>query len=379
MRAKAIGIICEFNPLHNGHIYFIDAIKEKYPDHVIILVLNGYFLQRGEISIISKEDKTKLALKYGIDIVLEHPAYYGTQSADTFADSAIRILNEFKIEKLIFGSESNDVNLIKKVAQIQLYDDNFPVKLKEAMKEGISYPAAIAKALEMDNFSFSPNDVLGVAYTKAIIANNFDIEIETLQRTNDFHDLKLENKIVSASNIREKIKNGLDISKYVPEGVKECIITPNNDTLYAILKMKIIVEKDTGPYLDVTEGIQNRLYTHSFASSNYETFIEKVKNKRITYTRINRMCLHIVLGITKADAKKEQPRYMRILGFNKKGRLYIRHNKKYFRMAHFSNKLYVQYKTEIKASALFEFMTGKSVYQFEKSEKPILYDETTEQ
>ncbi len=379
MRAKGIGIICEFNPLHNGHIHFINEVKSRYPDHVIILILNGYFLQRGEISIMTKEDKTRLALKYGIDIVVEHPAYYATQSADTFADSAMRILNQFEIEKLIFGSESDDIELIKKVASIQIDNPEFDLKLKEAMREGISYPAAIARALEMDNFSFSPNDVLGVAYTKSILRHKFNIEIETIKRTNDFHDNILDSDIVSASNIRERIKNGEDISKYVPEGVKECILDYDYTPLYAVLKMKILEERHTGHYLDVTEGIHNRLYCHSYTSHNYFDFIEKVKNKRITYTRLNRMCLHIILGMTKKDAKQEHLRYFRILGFNKKGRHYIRLTKRRFRMTHFPVKSYIQYNIEYRSSVLFELMTGKNVYKFEKSEKPILYDETKEQ
>ena len=104
---EIIGIICEYNPFHNGHSYHIKKIKERYPDSLIILVLNGYFLERGETSILSKEDKVKIVLDNSIDIILELPFIFGTQSADTFASISLKILNNFQVSKLIFGSESN--------------------------------------------------------------------------------------------------------------------------------------------------------------------------------------------------------------------------------------------------------------------------------
>ena len=106
---RKIGIIAEYNPFHNGHIYHIQKIKELYPDSLLILVLNGYFLERGEISVLSKENKTKLALKNDIDIVLELPVIYGTQSSDTFAEASINILQNFQIEEIVFGSESTNI------------------------------------------------------------------------------------------------------------------------------------------------------------------------------------------------------------------------------------------------------------------------------
>ena len=117
-----IGIIAEFNPFHNGHVYFIKRIKELYPNSILILCLNGYFLERGEISIESKEEKTRLALKYGVDIVVELPCLYGTNSADIFGNTSLKILNELHINKLVFGSESNDIErLVNKRVQLELY------------------------------------------------------------------------------------------------------------------------------------------------------------------------------------------------------------------------------------------------------------------
>ena len=120
MQMKIVGLIAEYNPFHNGHIYHIEQIKKLYPNSLLILVLNGYFLERGEISVLDKETKTKLALKYGVDIVLELPVIYGTQSADYFAKGCLEILNKFAVDTLVFGSETNDVNFLTKIAKENL-------------------------------------------------------------------------------------------------------------------------------------------------------------------------------------------------------------------------------------------------------------------
>ena len=226
---EVIGIICEYNPFHNGHLYHIKKIKEMYSDSLIILVLNGYFLERGEISILSKEAKTKIALAHGVDIILELPVIYGTQSADTFASISLKILNNFHVNKIIFGSESNEIEKIKEIASKQL-DEEYNKLVKEYLDNGLNYPTALAKALNID-FEFLPNDLLGISYTKAIIQNNYNIEPITIKRTSAYHDTSSNDHIVSASNIREKIKNNEDISKYIPINIKDFI----NNTNYEII------------------------------------------------------------------------------------------------------------------------------------------------
>ena len=206
----SIGIIVEYNPFHNGHLYQIEKVKEMYPDSKIIIILNGYFLERGLISLETKEEKTRLALKYGVDLVIELPFVFGSNSADTFASASLYLLNELKVKKLIFGSESNDINLLKTVASRQL-EEGFDEKLKSFLDQGLNYPTALNKAIgiELDN----PNDLLGVSYIKTILQNNYSIEPISIKRTNSYHDNNLNDKIVSASNIREKLNNNEDISK----------------------------------------------------------------------------------------------------------------------------------------------------------------------
>ena len=165
---KIIGLICEYNPFHNGHIYQINKIKELYPDSLIIAIVGTNFTLRGDISIINKWNKTKVALSNNIDIVLELPTLYATQSADIFAYGALSILNKFKIDTLIFGSETNDIELLKKLANQEINNEKYNELVKEYINTGINYPTAMSKALyDITNIKIDkPNDLLGLSYIK---------------------------------------------------------------------------------------------------------------------------------------------------------------------------------------------------------------------
>ena len=235
---EIIGLIAEYNPLHNGHLYHINKIKEKYPNSLLVLVLNGYFLQRGEVSIISKYDKTLLALEYGVDIVISLPTLYGVQSADTFANTSIKLLNYLKVNNIIFGSETNDIDKLTLIANksLELDESN---DLKETLKSGINYPTALSKVIN-ESFTYNSNDLLGICYIKSIIKNNYNIKAETIQRTNNYLDTASCEDIVSASNIRQKIKDNIDISKHLPTLSKEKICTYDETLLFNLIKITIL-------------------------------------------------------------------------------------------------------------------------------------------
>ncbi len=367
---ETIGIICEYNPFHNGHLYHINKIKELYPDSLIILVLNGYFLERGEISILSKEAKTKIALANNIDIVLELPVIFGTQSADTFAKYSLKILNNFNVNKIIFGSESNNIDLIKEIANKQLNKD-FDEKIKIYLDKGINYPTALAKSLNI-NFDFTPNDLLGISYVKAIIKNNYNIEPICIKRTSDYHDKISNDYIVSATNIREKIKNNEDISKYIPINIKDFINNINYNNYFKLLKYKINTDLYLNNYLDVDEGIEYRLKEFVNKSNNIEDFITYIKTKRYTYNKINRMFIHILLNFLKSD--NQDLEYIKILGFNKKGKKYLNKIKDNLKISTNVNKDSIQYKYEIKASIIYDLINNTNTYQYELKNKPIIID-----
>ena len=168
---KAVGIIAEYNPFHNGHSYQIQEIKKMFPEYPIIVVMSGNFTERGEPAIVNKWDRTKVALQNGVDLVVELPFPFATASADLFARGAITILNALQISHLAFGSETNDLKALQKVARIQIHNETFDQKVKEVLKTGISYPKALATVTkELTGYEIgSPNDILGISYLKEII------------------------------------------------------------------------------------------------------------------------------------------------------------------------------------------------------------------
>ncbi|MBQ6840596.1 MAG: nucleotidyltransferase [Bacilli bacterium] len=367
---NTIGIICEYNPFHNGHIHHIKEIKKKYSDSIIILVLNGYFLERGEISTISKYDKTEIALKYNVDLVIELPVLFGTQSADTFAYTSVFLLDKLKVDRIIFGSETNDINKIMDIAQ-ESQTKEYSEEIKKLLDEGVNYPTALAKSLKT-KFTFLPNDLLGISYVKAILKINKNIIPETIQRTNSYLDTQSNENIVSASNIRHKLKNHEDISNYLPKEAKEKMNTIDFELYFKILKSIILTNTYLNEILDVEEGIEFRLKEAALKTNNLEDFINYVKTKRYTYNKINRMLIHVLLGIKKTDAKAEID-YLKVLGLNKNGRDYLNSIKKDLDISVNINKSSIIYNYEIKASTIYDLLTSQNTYNKELSNKPIIY------
>ena len=319
---KKIGIICEYNPFHNGHIYHLQKIKEMYPDSMIILVMSTSFTMRGEISILNKWDKTSIALKYGIDLVIELPTFYSTNSADTFAEGAIKILNYLDCEYLVFGSESNDIESLKELANIQINNKQYDLLVKDYMDKGNNYPTSMSKALNdlSKKTIILPNDLLGLSYVKEIIKQKSSIKPITILRTNDYHN-------EGASSIREKIKNKEDINNYVPKETQDKIITITiEDNFFKLLKYKILSDMNNlSDYLDVDEGLDNLIRKNIIKVNSYDELIEKIKTKRYTYNRLNRMFIHILLNIKKDNIeKRKEINYIRVLGFNDIGKKYLK-------------------------------------------------------
>ena len=319
---KKIGIICEYNPFHNGHIYHIKRIKEMYPDSIIILVMSTSFTMRGEISILNKWDKTSIALTYGVDLVIELPTFYSTNSADTFASGTIKILNYLNCDYLVFGSESNDINLLKELVKIQLNNKKYDLLVKDYMNKGNNYPTSMSKALsDLGGTTINlPNDLLGLSYIKEIIKQNSKIEPITIQRTNDYH-------LEGASSIRKLIIDNKDIKDLVPKETYDKIIKTNIlDNYFKLLKYKILSNmSNLNTYLDVDEGLDNLIKKYIIKTNSYSELVEKIKTKRYTYNRLNRMFIHILLNIKKEDVEiRKEINYIRVLGFSKQGKKYLK-------------------------------------------------------
>lgn len=373
----SVGIICEYNPFHNGHLYHLNKVKKLFKDEPIILILSGNFTQRGDLSIIEKYDKASIALSYGVDLVIELPFSFSTQSSDYFAKGSIELLNKLECDYLVFGSESNDINMLTNLADIQLNNTQYESIVKKELDNGENYPSAMSKALNKisGNTIKEPNDLLALSYIKEIKKNNYKIKPIPIKRTNDYNSIELSDSITSAKSIREALNNNIDITKYVPSNVIDKIIKINQNNYFNLLKYKIISENDLSIYNSVDEGLDNKLKKEINNSNNLEELILKIKSKRYTYNKINRMLIHILCSYTKEENKNNQIQYIRVLGFSSKGREYLNKLKKNIGIPIITNinKDNIDLlKIELKADSIYNLIIEKNDNLYCK--KPIIKD-----
>ena len=378
-----IGIICEYNPFHNGHLYQIKKIKETYKDSLIIVCLSSCFMQRGEASILNKWDKTRLAIESGVDLVLELPFAFATQYQDIFAKGALTILNHLKIDTLVFGSECDDVELLKNLASVQLKDDGYNYLVKRYLDLGLNYPTSLSKALfDISGVKLDkPNDLLALAYIKEIIKNNYDIKPFSIRRTSDYHNSNLDSDIVSASTIRKLLKDGVNVNNYLPYNIYDYLSEIDEDKYFALLKYQIINNIDClDKFQTVDEGIENRIIKYINMVNSKEELILKVKSKRYTYNKINRMFTHILTNFTKEDAKDLEIEYLRVLGFNTRGKNYLNKIKKDIGIPIINKYIPNMYKSldiEFRVSLIYSLILKDKGDDFLKREyrnKPVIYD-----
>lgn len=321
---KIVGIIVEYNPLHNGHVFHVNQIKKLANPDLIIAIMSSSFTMRGDLSLFNKFEKTKQALQNNVDIVVELPLALCCNKADIFALNACKILNLLKVDEIWIGSENNDENIFK-IAYNSFYDkDKY---IKEQMAKGRSY-----KEITDEIFPLKSNDLLGYCYYKAIVENNLNISLHTLQRcsSNYLDKLPTDDKIASALAIRNNL-NLLD--KYTPSYVsndKDKIY--DEEKLFIYLKYKIITtsNNELKQIYFVDEGIEYKLKS-IISFNSYEEFINYLVTKRYTKTRIKRMLLYILLNIKKEQMNEiinSDIAFLRVLGFNDKGKTYINKIKK---------------------------------------------------
>ncbi|AIA29491.1 hypothetical protein MCFN_01740 [Mycoplasmopsis californica] len=292
----AIGIVAEYNPFHNGHIRQLEWIKANYPGEKIIVVMTDKFTQRGEYSVCSFRCRKKIAKHYGVQKVLKLKFEQTVQAAHVFAENAVLALASQKVDKIVFGSESNDVeNMINTAKILRDRKDEFDQIIRPLIKkEKLSYPKAFALALEkMCGYSWAmPNDILGFEYVKAIINNNLDIQPISLQRNLAFHATEPMGKFASASYLRELIKNGDDISLYTPMTIKKARrIEQKYSRFIKILTTTPLNKLRKIPL--VTEGIENLLIKNA-SEPTYAHFVNACVSKRYTASRIKRIIAWIL-------------------------------------------------------------------------------------
>ena len=307
------GIVVEYNPFHNGHLYHLNKVKEFTNPDLIIAITSGNFTQRGEISIINKFDKTKVALENGVDIVIELPYIYTVQNASVFGSKSVELLNKLKINNLVFGSETNNLEELRDFASYNIQIDY----LKEIMDQGNSFP----KAYGLLAGNLYPNDILGISYLRAL--ENTNIKPYLIQRTNSYHSEELSS-IASAKAIRLAIKENKDYSLATPLIIKEPLF---NDDLYPYLQRLLLTmdPKQLSNIFLVSEGIENLLISNAYKYDNYDEFVNACVSRRYTKARIQRILINIINQVSKEEVKNLEPlNYIRVLGFNNKGRQYLK-------------------------------------------------------
>lgn len=343
--ATVLGIIAEYNPFHNGHLYQIEEAKRQTGAEYVVAIISGNFTQRGNTSLVNKWTKAQMALENGVDIVLELPTVYSISSAENFAQGAIKVLESLRIvDTLCFGTETGDFAALNNIANVLYHEPKeYSAILNHELGKGISYPKARENALMMylndikryANILSGSNNILAIEYLKALKKLKSEIKPFPIERKKVYYnDEKIVDEFASSTAIRKLValEQYDDLRKVMPRNsymlLKEEIrkgsyvldlIKYEKEILYTLRKMNI---KEIADLPDVSEGLEHAIKNAANSCNSLLEFVNIVKSKRYTQTRIQRILVYVLLGITKKDmenSKKVIP-YARVLGFNSKGK-----------------------------------------------------------
>ncbi|MDG4655820.1 nucleotidyltransferase [Ectobacillus antri] len=345
---KAAGVIVEYNPFHNGHAYHLEQTKKITNADVVIAAMSGSFLQRGEPAIVSKWARTKMALAGGADVVVEIPYAFSTQHAKMFARGAISILDALQVKEICFGSESGNITpfyhaLQERTTRMEALNQ----ALQQKVETGVSYPKALSDAYKnigIDNLDLSkPNNILGFHYIEQIQEQGSNIQAHTVERLNaQYHDTTFaSSSIASATSIRKHLQKSPieDASEVMPLATKMELQSYQQtygllhmwENYFHLLKYKLLTmsaEQLRGIY-EAEEGLENRLLYAIEQATSFENFMQAIKTKRYTWTRLQRLCLHTLTHATKDEMNlADTAPYIRLLGMSKTGQAYISSIKK---------------------------------------------------
>ncbi len=345
--SKVLGIIAEYNPFHNGHLLHLTKSKEETGAEYSICIMSGNFVQRGNTSIVNKWVKTEMALKSGIDLVLELPTVYSISSAENFAEGAIKLLNSLKIvDTVSFGSENSDIDILNRISGI-LYEEpkQYVEFLNEELKKGLSFPKARENAVllylndkKYFNILNQPNNTLAIEYLKALKKYKSHIMPIAIKREKAFYNSNcIVDEYASATAIRNMIVNNQfnDIRKVMPRLAYDLLMQEIENNQYVIdiskfekeilYSIRRLSTADLKKFPEVNEGLENSIKNAANSCNTLAELINIIKTKRYTQTRIQRILLYILLNITKKDmyiSRKTVP-YARILGYSQKGKALI--------------------------------------------------------
>ena len=343
--SRVLGIIAEYNPFHNGHLYHVARSKQETGAQYVIAVISGNFVQRGNTSLINKWTKARMALLNGVDLVIELPTIYSISSAENFAEGAIKIFNSLGIvDTISFGMETSDISTLNNIANV-LYNEpkEYVTLLSHELKKGNSFPKARENALLMylndikryANVLSGSNNILGIEYLKAMKKTKSTITPIGIRRQRVlYNDKYIVDEFASATAIRKMLitKELNDINKVMPRnsylllGKKKkkghYVIDLSRFEKEIIYVLRTMTSEEISKLPDVSEGLENSIKNAADSCNTLEELINIVKTKRFTQTRIQRILLYALLGINKKQmeiSKKITP-YVRVLGFNNKGK-----------------------------------------------------------
>lgn len=342
---RITGIVAEYNPFHKGHEYQLKKARENSGADAVAVVMSGNFVQRGEPAIIDKYRRAEAAVYGGADLVIELPVPFSFQNAEMFANAAIKELKKIPVQSLSFGCESDNIELLKNIAYIQL-DPKFDTNIKEEINKGLSYPSALTNVvvsqLGKDAYDAisSPNNVLAIEYIKSTMRNKLSLSFFPIKRIGKSHNDNIASgQYDSATAIRKSILSGScthenSLTEKSNRALKSFYSEYNGynnlNNYLEIIYYKIICLGTEGlnEIYEVSEGLNNKLYENAFKHSNIDDFIMALKSKRYTYSKLRRMILNIMLDVKKEDIHTfmltKSDGFIKVLSFNDLGREIIK-------------------------------------------------------
>ncbi len=373
---KTVGIIVEYNPLHNGHIYHINETKRLSKCDRLVCVMSGNFTQRGEPAIMDKFTRTKWALNNGVDLVIELPFVFTVQNADIFAYTSVGILHKLGVDEIYFGSETGDIDELKELGKI-LKGKPYNELVKTHMKNGTSYPTSSDLAMKelYPNTSFDlPNNILGIQYLLAGEKLISTIDFKTIKRTStNYYDEETKGtNIQSATSIRKLQKASEDFSHYVPMDVNESLknaITVDYEDFYPHLKylLRSSTKHDLHLLFGMEEGIENRLLKVKHFTTTSE-LIHKALTRRYTISRMKRTLAHALCNVKKTDITSFEIPYIRVLGMNRKGQSFlneIKHDLDVPLIVKVSEGIHPYLDIEIRVSKIYSLVSDEYLFMNE--------------
>lgn len=393
---KACGIVAEYNPFHKGHAYQIKKIKKESDAEVIIAVMSGNFLQRGEPAIVDKWTRSAMAVHSGVDLVVELPVIWSTQPADLFAKGAINILKDLNIDYLSFGSEKGKAGDFYEAAEyLNQTESKIFQKIEENEHMNMSYADKMQKVILKLNPDFPldlslPNTQLGLSYQRELFNLGLENKVKLLpikRIGSSYREERIDRhpEIASATAIRRAIFGGKSYSSYLKKSSLD-VFNRNLEqkvsweNYFPLLKYQLFAKSksDLREIYQMTEGLENRLKKFIKESENFEEFISKIKTKRYTRTRLQRLLIYVLLNIKADDVRSfsKAQNGIRILAFNKKGQLYLNQEKNIIDKMMISNvnrktKKYLGY--EIKSGQIYR-LGNPSIKKQDFSRKPLIFD-----